>query len=312
METLMSSSSKAATPFLSPPSKNLSGFSSPINYCLKFRNGHSSFGPISSNKLQFKSSRRSFMVEAKKGNEKNSKNNKIDSHSFAPKPDEGIGPFPESVLLREKKVQDDGSVLPEFADDEEQELFEFLNLQLESDLNVEQMRHYEVVYLIHQDYKDKIEDVNSKIQEFLKEKKGRVWRFSDWGMRRLAYKIQKTTHAHYILMNFELGGQWINDFKQMLDQDERVIRHLLIKRDKAITENCPPPPEFHTLRADMVDEYAVDDDDEDDDEWYDEDEEDLEGNGDDAVDNGDVNNTKTVTGTDNKGIENLKREEAIR
>lgn len=198
------------------------------------------------------------MVEAKKGNEKEkkNKNSKPDTHSFGLKQDETTGPFPEAVLLKEKKVKEDGRVLPEFADAEEEELFEFLNLQLESDLNLEEMRHYEVVYLIHQDHKDEVEAVNSKIQDFLREKQGRVWRFSDWGMRRLAYKIKKATHAHYILMNLELPAQWTDEFKSMLDKDERVIRHLVIKRDKAITEECPPPPE---VQADMVDEYEVDD-----------------------------------------------------
>lgn len=142
--------------------------------------------------------------------------------------------------------------------------------------------------------------------DFLREKKGRVWRFSDWGMRRLAYKIKKATHAHYILMNFEIEAQRINDFKQMLDQDERVIRHLVIKRDKAITEDCPPPPEFHTLRADMVDEYEVDDyeDDaiDDGEEWYDEDERDLERYEDDDVDIEDVSGKKVIKGTGNQKI----------
>lgn len=108
--------------------------------------------------------------------------------------------------------------------------------------------------------------------EFLKEKKGKLWRFSDWGMRRLAYKIQKASQAHYILMNFELGAKWINDFKSMLDKDERVIRHLVMKQDKAETEDCPPPPEFHTMHAGTDDEYEEDMDGYDD---YDED--DLEG-----------------------------------
>lgn len=109
--------------------------------------------------------------------------------------------------------------------------------------------------------------------EFLKEKKGRLWRFSDWGMRRLAYKILKASRAHYILMNFELEAKWINDFKSMLDKDDRVIRHLVMKRDKAETEDCPPPPEFHTMRAGTDDENEEDMDDYNDD--YDED--DLEG-----------------------------------
>ncbi|KAJ6429591.1 hypothetical protein OIU84_021068 [Salix udensis] len=70
-------------------------------------------------------------------------------------------------------------------------------------------------------------------------------------MRRLAYKIQKAKNAHYMLMNFELEARWINDFKNMLDKDERVIRHLVIKMDEAITEDCPPPPEFHKLQGGM-------------------------------------------------------------
>ena len=76
-------------------------------------------------------------------------------------------------------------------------------------------------------------------------------------MRRLAYKIKKATHANYILMNFEIESRYINDFKTLLDKDERIIRHLVMKRDEAITEDCPPPPEFHTLRAQQYfdDEY---------------------------------------------------------
>lgn len=104
----------------------------------------------------------------------------------------------------------------------------------------------------------------------MREKKGTVWRLNDWGMRKLAYKIKKANSAHYMLMNFELDAKYINEFKTLLDKDERVIRHLVIKRDEAITEDCPPPPEFHTLRAN-----ADDDDDEEfgDDEWDGEDEE---------------------------------------
>lgn len=104
--------------------------------------------------------------------------------------------------------------------------------------------------------------------EFLEEKKGKIWRFNDWGMRRLAYKIQKAKNAHYILMNFEVEAKWINDFKSMLDKDERVIRHLVMKQDKAETRDCPPPPEFHSLRSDMTDDADEDDEEYDDEEEY--------------------------------------------
>ncbi|KAL3812251.1 hypothetical protein ACJIZ3_013519 [Penstemon smallii] len=160
------------------------------------------------------------MAAAKKQNNKNlNRRKKDDNHSFVSRPDEATGPFPEA-----KKVEEDGRLMPEFADVEERELFEALNLQLESDMGVDQMRHYEVVYLIHENFKEEVEKVNTKVQEFLKEKKGKIWRFSDWGMRRLAYKIQKAKNAHYILMNFELEAKWINEFKNILDKDERIIQ----------------------------------------------------------------------------------------
>lgn len=137
----------------------------------------------------------------------------------------------------------------------------------------------------------------------MKEKKGKLWRFSDWGMRRLAYKIQKASRAHYILMNFELEAKWINDFKSMLDKDERVIRHLVMKQDKAETEDCPPPPEFHTLRAGTDDENEEDMDDFDN---YEED--DLEGE-DDIDDDTDgvilVDVDDNVDGRDSRNIQQI-------
>ncbi|KAL6951858.1 hypothetical protein U1Q18_048874 [Sarracenia purpurea var. burkii] len=245
------------------------GFASNPNCCFAFANEYS-LSPFSSQKISLRH-RKSVILATKKNDKKNDK--KVDAHSFIPKPDETTGFFPEAVLLKEKKVQEDGRLLPEFANAEERELFEQLNLQLESELDVEQMRHYEVVYLIHEDHVKEVESVNLKVQDFIKERKGRVWRFSDWGVRRLAYKIKKAKNAHYILMNFELEAKWINDFKNMLDKDERVIRHLVMKKDKAETEDCTPPPEFHTLRAGMDDD---DDDDDDDDEYVIDDEDDGE------------------------------------
>ncbi|XP_038906527.1 uncharacterized protein LOC120092503 [Benincasa hispida] len=223
--------------------------------------------------------RKSAILAVKKTN---AKTHKDDGHRSLPKPDESTGFFPEAVLLKEKKVAEDGQFLPEFADAEEEKLYEYLNLQLESESKVEQMRHYEVVFLIHEKNAEEVESVTGKVQGFLREKKGKIWRLSDWGMRRLAYKIKKAKYAHYILMNFELEAKWINEFKSMLDMDERIIRHLVIKRDAAITEDCPPPPEFHTLRA------GVDDVDSEDDDMYDYDSMDEMGwDGEDELDDGD-------------------------
>jgi ribosomal protein S6 len=100
--------------------------------------------------------------------------------------------------------------------------------------------------------------VRRSVVDFVRERKGRIWRVNNWGLRRLAYKIKKATHANYVLMNFEIQAKCINDFKTLLDKDERIIRHLVMKRDEAITEDCPPPPEFHAMRSQQLDDEYID------------------------------------------------------
>lgn len=102
-------------------------------------------------------------------------------------------------------------------------------------------------------------------------------------MRKLAYKIKKAKNANYILMNFEVEAQHINDFKAMLDRDDRIIRHLVIRRDEAITEDCPPPPEFRVGESEDHEEEDEDDYGDDDDEGYNDEELEM---GDDEGDEG--------------------------
>ncbi|KAK1316869.1 hypothetical protein QJS10_CPA05g00167 [Acorus calamus] len=163
-------------------------------------------------------------------------------------------------------------------------------------------RHYEVVYLIHEDKVDEVESVITKVQDFIREKKGKIWRLNNWGMRRLAYKIKKAKNANYILMNFELGAQWTDEFKNMLDKDERIIRHLVIKRDEAITEDCPPPLEFHTLRAGGLEDDDEDmEGDNDGEDWEDEEEMDEPSN----YEDGNVGSGIIYVDDDDEGVGDL-------
>ncbi|XP_061352765.1 protein REGULATOR OF FATTY ACID COMPOSITION 3, chloroplastic [Gastrolobium bilobum] len=322
MEALLQGSSLA--PYLLPKLPkttmiigNYVRFNLNHNPCFIFANGYPSSSSRSFSVLNKPRKSISVIVNARK------KDKKEDSHSFVPKPEEVTGFFPEAVLLKKKTVEEDGKLLPEFEDAEERELYESLMLDLESDMDVELMRHYEVVYLIHEKHEEEVAAVNQKVQDFLREKKGRVWRLNDWGMRKLAYKIKKANNAHYILMNFELDAKYINEFKTLLDKDERVIRHLLIKRDEAITEDCPPPPEFHTLRAN-ADDYDDDDEEEEFDEDYDDEldgEDEMDGYDDDGGDeiiviDGDGNNidsrNETLTNVRKPEIRKLRDENVVR
>lgn len=145
-----------------------------------------------------------------------------------------------------------------------------LSLVFESTQGLKTARHYEVVFLIHENHEEEVQDIIQKVKDFIKEKKGKIYRLNDWGVRKLAYKIQKSKRAHYLLMNFEIGVEDINEFKSLLDKDERVIRHLVMTKKQAETEETVPPPEFSSIRdvEELDDEYES--------EEYEEDEEETD------------------------------------
>jgi small subunit ribosomal protein S6 len=68
---------------------------------------------------------------------------------------------------------------------------------------------------------------------------GTVHRNEDWGRRQLAHPIHKAHKAHYVLMNVECGNEALEEIRSAFRFNDAVLRHLIIARDKALTEASP-------------------------------------------------------------------------
>lgn len=101
------------------------------------------------------------------------------------------------------------------------------------------MRHYEIVFLVHPDCSDQVPGMLERYQTMIKAGKGLVHRLEDWGRRQLAYPINKIRKAHYILMNIEADGQALNELENAFRYNDAVMRHLILRRETAITEPSP-------------------------------------------------------------------------
>ncbi len=98
------------------------------------------------------------------------------------------------------------------------------------------MRHYEIVILIHPDQSDQSSAMIERYRVIVEESGGTVHRLEDWGRRLLAYPIEKIHKAHYYLMNIECSLEPLNDLVGAFKFNDAVLRHLVIKRKKAILE----------------------------------------------------------------------------
>ena len=99
------------------------------------------------------------------------------------------------------------------------------------------MRHYEVVFLVHPDQSEQVPAMIERYKTLIEGNgKGKIHRLEDWGRRQLAYPIQHLAKAHYVLMNIECGAEVLNELESGFRFNDAVLRHLIMKRDDAVTE----------------------------------------------------------------------------
>jgi len=101
------------------------------------------------------------------------------------------------------------------------------------------MRHYEIVFLVHPDQSEQVPAMVERYESMITDGGGTVHRLEDWGRRQLAHPIAKAHKAHYVLMNIECARETLDELTGAFKFNDAVLRHLVIKRDKAVTEASP-------------------------------------------------------------------------
>ncbi|MAF83000.1 MAG: 30S ribosomal protein S6 [Gammaproteobacteria bacterium] len=124
------------------------------------------------------------------------------------------------------------------------------------------MRHYEIVFLVHPDQSEQVAAMTERYGEMVKSSGGQVHRLEDWGRRQLTHTIAKLHKAHYVLMNIECTQAALEEILGAFKFSDAVLRHLVIKRDAAVTEPSPlaksgePKSEVPKPRASESEDFA--------------------------------------------------------
>ena len=78
-----------------------------------------------------------------------------------------------------------------------------------------------------------------RYRSLLESNGGTIHRLEDWGRRQLAFIIKKVYKAHYVLMNIECNEATLSELSSMFKFSDAVIRELVIRKSKAVTESSP-------------------------------------------------------------------------
>jgi len=75
-------------------------------------------------------------------------------------------------------------------------------------------------------------EVIAKFNKLMKDNGAEIIHEDNWGLKKLAYPIQKKTNGFYHLTEFKAPGEFINKLEVEYKRDERIMRFLTISLDK--------------------------------------------------------------------------------
>lgn len=99
------------------------------------------------------------------------------------------------------------------------------------------LKQYETVFIVTPVLSDtQMKEAVLKFKHIITEEGGKIVYEEDWGLKKLAYPIQKKSTGFYYLIEFEVEGKAIDKLETEYRRDERVIRFLTMKMDKYAVE----------------------------------------------------------------------------
>ena len=79
---------------------------------------------------------------------------------------------------------------------------------------------------------DQVKEAVNKFRKIVVDKGAEMVHEENWGMRKLAYPIQKKSTGFYHLFEYRAEATFIADFEIQFKRDERIMRFLTVSLDK--------------------------------------------------------------------------------
>ncbi|MFW6298601.1 MAG: 30S ribosomal protein S6 [Bacillota bacterium] len=92
------------------------------------------------------------------------------------------------------------------------------------------MRKYEVMYIIRPTLEDaEREAIMEKINRVFTDNNSEVTNVDEWGIRELAYEIEKHRKGYYVVLNVKATPEAVSEFERIINLQEDIIRYIMIK-----------------------------------------------------------------------------------
>ena len=95
------------------------------------------------------------------------------------------------------------------------------------------MNQYETVFILTPVLSEpQVKEAADKFKNYLVENGAEIINEENWGLKKLAYSIQKKSSGFYLMYEYMAETTVIAKFELQMRRDERVLRYLTVKNEK--------------------------------------------------------------------------------
>ncbi len=92
---------------------------------------------------------------------------------------------------------------------------------------------YETTFILTPDLPEvELRTAVDKFVNLIKEHNGEVRNIEHWGLRKLAYSIERKTNGNYVFVEFSAFPDFVKVLDLAYRYDEKILRYLTVKMDK--------------------------------------------------------------------------------
>lgn len=117
------------------------------------------------------------------------------------------------------------------------------------------MRQYETLFVLHPELGEvQVRAAIERAKRIIEDRGGKLDQVRDWGLRELAYPIEKLTRGYYVVLEYTAGTDTVPELERTLRIADEVLRYVSVRA----SEVKPAEPRARKRPARPRDDEAAD------------------------------------------------------
>lgn len=102
------------------------------------------------------------------------------------------------------------------------------------------MAFYETLFIVHPDHGGRLKEYIESYKKLIEGLAGTIDQVEEWGLRDLAYSIQKQSRGYYTLLQYHSSVRAVEELERNMKLSDGVLRYLTVHLDEG-EEPAPRP-----------------------------------------------------------------------